>query len=348
MRKLLLLFIIFALFLPADIFADNKSATINISGTESTYCSELAIVEVHSVSQCEVNNISGTITYDKTVLAVFSVEVSDNLSGWTFTIDTSTAGTIKFTGSSNSDFLLQDRTLFTITFIVHSRSETTTYVKSASVSSTITTTQEVEEEVVINQDEIDAAKANGVPEELWPAPIIEKVKKTVENQETVTYQDSSHSIKVTKRVSDDCYLKELSVEDSTMSPTFNKLTNAYKVTIDTKTDVKINYLTEDPKATVVIQDEINNQIIITVTAENGNNNTYVLTIIRQANYDSSSINNDEINNDINNSQVDVDNPTVEVSDKLSLTNIIVLSSLTALSIIGLSIGSIFIYKGTHQ
>ena len=349
MRKFILLFIIFLLFLPNTVLADNKSATINITGSDTTNCSELAIIEVHSVSQCEVNNIKGSITYDKTVLAVFSVEVSDNLSDWNFKVDTSTAGTISFTGSSNSDTLLQDRTLFKVIFIVHARSETTTVIKSTSVSSSITTTEEIEEEVVVNQKEIDEAKANGLPEELWPEPIIEKVKKNVEKKETINYQDGSHSIKVSKKVSDDCYLKELNVNDGTISPTFNKLTNAYKVTIDKKSDININYLTEDPKATVVIQDEVNNQIIITVTAENGNNNTYVLTIIRQENYDSSSVTNDDTNNnDVSNPDIDIDNDNFEISNQLSLSNVIVLSSLTALSIIGLSIGAIFVYKGSHQ
>ena len=347
MRKFLLILIITMMLIPTKIKAANNSATISFTGTTSTYNNELAIIEVHSITQSAVNNISGTINYDKTVLAIFKIEVSDDLGDWNFKVDSSKAGTITFTGTSSSDTLLQDRMLFKITFIVHGSLATSTTLTTGSITSSVKTQDEITEQVVTNQDEIDKAKADGLPEEEWPEPIIEEVKKTVDKEETIEYASSSHTISISKRISSDCYLKELSVDDANISPVFNKLTNAYKVTIDKEAEVKINYTTEDPSATVVIQDEVNNQIVITVTAENGTNNTYVLTIIRQANYDST--------DPKNNTQEDVDpttntdvEPTEKVTTNIDTSTLIVLIGLSIVSVIGISIGSILIYKGSRQ
>lgn len=347
MRRFLLILIITMMLLPTKINAANNNATISFSGTTSTYNGELAIVEVHSITQSAVNNISGTINYDKTVLAIFKIEVSDDLGEWNFKVDSSKAGTISFTGTSSSDTLLQDRMLFKITFIVHGSLATSTSLTTGSVTSTIKTQEEITEKVVTNQDEIDKAKEDGLPEEEWPEATIEEVKKTVDKEETIEYASSSHTISISKRISSDCYLKDLSVDNANISPVFNKLTNAYKVTIDKNADIKINYTAEDSKATVVIQEEVNNQIVVTVTAENGTNNTYVLTIIRQANYDST--------DPKNNTQQDVD-PSIDTSDNntdkvvthMETSTLVILIGLSLVSVIGISIGSILIYKGSRQ
>lgn len=349
MRKFLTILIIFLMFLPYKINAANNNATISFSGTTETNCGELAIIEVHSITQSAVNNISGSITYDKSVLAVFKVEISDNLSSWNFKVDSSKPGIISFSGSSSNDTLLQDRMLFKVIFIVHGQLATSTSISTGSVSSTIKTTEEVTEQIVTNQEEIDKAKEEGIPEEEWPEPIIEEVKKTVDKEETINYDNSSHNINISKKVSSDCYLKDISVDNATISPVFNKLTNAYKVTIDKKSEIKINYVAEDPKATVVIQDEVNNQIVITVTAENGSNNTYVLTIIRQANYDSSAVDNpDNPDDNPDNPIIQPDVPQQNVDSKIDTSTLIILIGLGLVSVIGISIGSILIYKGSRQ
>ncbi len=350
MRKFLSLLIIFLMLLPLNIKAANTNATIAFNGTTETNCGELAIIEVHSITQSAVDNISGSINYDKSVLAVFKVEVSDNLGNWNFKVDSSTPGIIKFYGNSSSDTLLQDRTLFKVTFIVHSQLATSTAITTNSISSNIKTTEEITEQIVTNQDEIDKAKEEGKPEEEWPEPIIEEVKKTVDKEETINYEYASHNISIAKRVSSDCFLKDITIDNATISPTFNKLTNAYKVTIDKKAELKINYLAEDPKATVVVQDEINNQIVITVTAENGSNNTYVLTIIRQTNYDSNADKNDNENNntDIDNPIIQPDNQQEPSTSKIDTPTLIVLIGLSTVALIGISIGSILIYKGSRQ
>ncbi len=326
--------------------AANDSAVVTINGSTSTVCDGLAFVEVSANTQAGVKNIKGQINYDKSVLAVFDVKVSDNLNGWDFKVDFSKAGKISFTGTAKAnDPIDTDRLLFEVTFIVHSSLETTTVVSSSSVTSEITEIEIIQKEVITNQAEIDAAIAAG---EEPPAPIYETVEEEVEKKKTITFENGSHSIKVNKPLSKNCYLKNIEVEDGTISPVFNKLTNAYKVTMNDKTELKINFTKEDEKSTVVIQDEVNNQVVITVTAEDGTNNSYVLTIIRQANYDSSNV---DPNIDDPNIPIDpgVDgNPENNPFAAIDNGKMILIIALIAVSLVGIGVGGTLIYKGSRE
>ncbi len=78
------------------------------------------------------------------------------------------------------------------------------------------------------------------------------------------------------------YLKSLSVEGATLSPAFNKETLEYSVELEPETtSIKVSATKEDSKASVVGTGDIevsegDNQIKIVVTAENGNERTYVI------------------------------------------------------------------------
>ena len=128
-----------------------------------------------------------------------------------------------------------------------------------------------------------------------------------------------------------------------MSPDFNKLTNAYKVIIDESTELKINFIKEDEKSTVVMQDEVNNQIVITVTAEDGSNNSYVLTIIRQADYNSN------IDPNIENPDIPID-PGVNDSAKnnplatIDSGKMFLVITLIVVSLVGIGVGGSMIYR----
>lgn len=204
--------------------------------------------------------------------------------------------------------------------------------------------------VITNQAEIDAAKIaqNNGEDVTIPEPIYETVEEEVEKKRTITFENASHSIKVVKQLSKNCYLKNIEVEDGTVSPVFNKLTNAYKVIINDKTELKINYTKEDERSTVVIQDEVNNQIVITVTAEDGSNNSYVLTIIRQANYDSTNV-----DPNITDPNLPVDPGSDGTSNGGPLAGIensqmIIVIVLIAISLVGIGVGGTLIYKGSRQ
>ncbi|MGI6608389.1 MAG: hypothetical protein ACOX1F_05350 [Erysipelotrichaceae bacterium] len=344
---LILLSILFSISL-LTVSAANDSAVMIINGSTSTICDGLAFVEVNANSQEGVKNIKGQINYDKSVLAVFDVIVSDNLNGWDFKVNTSKAGTISFTGTAKTnDPITSDRLLFTVTFIVHGSLETTTVVSSKAVTSEIIEVETVNTGVIINQDEIDAATVAHESDEsvIIPDPIFET--KDIENKRIITFENASHSIRVVKAISKNCYLKNIEIENGTLSPVFNKLTNAYKVTIDEKSELKINYTQEDEKSTVVIQDEINNQVIITVTSENGNNNSYVLTIIRQANY-----NNTNVDPNIDDPYIPSD-PNVDDNNNNPFASIdnrrmIIIIALAAVSLVGITIGGTLIYKGSRE
>ena len=342
---LILLSILFSISL-LTVSAANDSAIIIINGSNTTICDGLAFVEVNANSQTGVKNIKGQVKYDKSVLAVFDVKVSDNLNGWDFKVDTSKAGVISFNGTATTnDPIDSDRLLFVVTFIVHGSLETTTTVSSSNVTSEIIEIGTVTTTVVTNQEEIDAAREAGEPE---PEPITEQVEEEVENKRTITFENGSHSIKVVKSVSKNCYLKNIEVEKGTLSPVFNKLTNAYKVTINDKEELKINYTKEDEKSKVVIQDEVNNQVVITVTAEDGNNNSYVMTIIRQPNYNHSdpNANVDDPNLPINPGTIDGENGNNLAS--ITNTRAFIIIALVAVSLIGIGVGGSLIYKGSRE
>ncbi len=333
------------------ISAANDSAVMTIKGSNTTITDGLAFVEVNANSQTDVKNIKGQINYDKTVLAVFDVKVSDNLDGWDFKVDYSKAGVISFSGTAKAnDPINSERLLFEITFIVHGSLETTTKVSTSSVTAEVVEKEKVQKEVVTNQEEIDAAKIavqNG-EDVMIPEAIIEIVEEEVEKKRTINFENATHSIKVVKPLSKNCYLKNIEVENGTVSPVFNKLTNAYKVTIDDKAELKINYTKEDERSTVVIQDEINNQVVITVTAQDGSNNSYVLTIIRQANYDSTQVDpNVEDPNLPINPNID-GSPNGNPSASIDNTKTIIIIALVAISLIGIAVGGTFIYKGSRE
>lgn len=78
------------------------------------------------------------------------------------------------------------------------------------------------------------------------------------------------------------YLKSLNIEGATLSPEFNKDTLEYTVELEPETtSIKVNATKEDSKASVtgtgdITVSEGDNKINVVVTAENGNERTYVI------------------------------------------------------------------------
>ena len=87
-----------------------------------------------------------------------------------------------------------------------------------------------------------------------------------------------------KTYSSDNNLKSLSIDDFELSPTFNKDTTEYSLTVDQSVEtVKINATANDDKASVSGIGEVNlsdgdNNIEVKVTAENGNEKIYKIKI----------------------------------------------------------------------
>jgi len=108
------------------------------------------------------------------------------------------------------------------------------------------------------------------------------------NENTLSVSNGSTSVKVITQAeleasySKNNYLSSLSVDGVTLSPEFNKDTLEYSVELEPETtSIKVNATKEDSKASVsgagdIAVSEGDNQIKITVTAENGSERVYVI------------------------------------------------------------------------
>ena len=334
MKKLIrvLLTIAIAVIYSLPLTADGYIASL--TGTTSTYNDELAIVDF-SVSGNNIDNVRGNVNYPADKVTVFSVEKSGSRSNWNVSFDTNEKGRIYFTAQAGSS-TSSSTTLFTVTFVVHSDMNAVNITTSDIVSN-----MTVNEQVVTNQDAIDAArekenmcKANGgcIDEVIIPSPVYEN--RHVNKDQSFT--NGSHTISVSKRVLDSAYLKSAVFKDATMTPVFNKLTTTYKVEVDNKQkELTYDFVLENPECQIDVSDEINNQIIVTVTAEDGDVNSYVFNIVRTSNF----------NPNKQNETVDPANTNaLELSTSLKL----MLAALAVVSIGFIVVGGYYIYIGARE
>jgi len=334
---------------------------LHLDGTISTKCQELALTEFYLGGE-NIGEFSGTITYDKTKLAFMKGIVASKYSTWDIVFDNSTPGVIKIKASRLEEgavLINSEEKIFTIMFVAHTTSVTSTVVNAKGFTGfsieqirQITNQEEIDQKT---QEREDIIVENGHkkptdfgyvdPDSIViPEPIYSE--EIQENKTLVTFPNHSQTIKTEKNKVSDSYLRKIEINNSTFEPTFSRGVYAYKVTVDSKQEIVINCEAEDVDAKVTIEDEVNNQIIINVKAEDGTTSTYVLTIVRQDNYNSSGKN----NNTGGSTNVDpVVNPTVVIEDNLlSTKNIIIYSGLGIIAIIGFVFGGIFISKGAEE
>ncbi len=351
-------------------FSISGSQVDNFQGTITYDSSVLAVFKVE-VNEDFENNYDYQISTSSAGTIAFSFE---------------------YDGDDSSLLINSDTDVFTVTFVVVTDRATSTSITTKSCSSTITTTEEVEEEdtsTITNQAEIDAANAHNAEVDQQQAAydeakaaydeaiangqeptvdlssyevgdyveVPDPVYATVTTQQEVVvdvdYDNSTQNVTITKYVSSDSYLKSLSIEGGSLSPSFSQGIYSYICTIDSQADIDISYTLSDPNSTVVIGEEVNNQISITVTAEDGTSNVYVITINRQDNYTpdedaSSTIVDDDTanddNDDINSSS------TLEAGETIGLDTITILvgALFIVIGLIGFTAGGFLIYKGAHN
>ncbi|MCR5067973.1 MAG: hypothetical protein K6A14_07930 [Erysipelotrichaceae bacterium] len=346
MKKRFLL--ILALFLSLSVItvhADDIKAVLN--GTVKTDVNNL-LISTYTVAGNGYDSVSGTITYDKNVLAFYQYK-DLSPSKWKMEVDTSKAGTIKFTATMGSNRILinSDTDIIRVTFVVIATEETETTVTAKSVKATytVTETKEVEDkDNVLNQAEIDAAIAAG---ETPPDPIYGTKTVEVQTAKSDKLPDAEQNVKITKHLSNDTYLRNLTASKGTLNPAFNKSTNAYRLVIDPNDEFTISCETEDPKASYRVEKEINNQVVINVTAEDGSSNAYVITIIRQTDYNSTE-------NPVNpggNKPVNPSTPAqTTINDSLSLDVLewAVTGGMGLIALAGFIFGGRLIHLGSHN
>ncbi len=356
LRKIIIIGIILLMVFSMIRVGAEETGSITINGTTSTEVDKLAIIEVHATSQNPAYNIKGSVNYDKSVFTIVDVEVSDNLYDWNVNVNTDTLGTISFnaTNGSKNDPIASDRMLFKVRFIVIANDATTSAIKSSGFTSTVTVKEEVEvedKENILNQAEIDEFNAKleaGEIEEGQQAPTPQYGTKKEEksSDKTVEYTNANYSINIKKEKSSNTYLKSLTVSDkATLYPSFSKLTNSYKVTIDPNDDLDLKCIAENPTSKVTIQQEVNNQILINVSSEDGSSNAYVLTIVRQKNYDSTNPVDVNPSDDLPDA---TKGPTAGLLSGYSNNELIIALALASLSLVGFIAGSVLIYKGSRE
>ena len=256
---------------------------VDLSGTASTYNNELAIVDFSFTGE-NVDNIRGNINYPVSQVSLFSVDKNDSVSDWNIAFDTSENGRIYFNAQANGN-VSSVTSLFSMTFVVHS-SDTSVNITTSDIVSNVT----VNDNVIVNQREIDEARekekaceASGgcIYEVVIPQPQYET--RLVNKDQN--YGNDSQTIAVAERKLTSAYLKSAEFKDATITPAFNKLTTSYKVEVDSKVkNLDYSFIPENPACSVDVSEEINNQIIVTVTSESEEVNSYVFTVVRTSNF----------------------------------------------------------------
>ncbi len=283
-KHFLLILMLLLCFSIVPVRANEAKGTL--SGTAKTDIGNL-LISTYTLSGNGYDSVTGTITYDKNVVAFYKYQ-DLSPSKWKFELDSSKPGTIKFTATqgSNPIFITSDTDIVRITFVVIATGKTTTEINATNVkaSYTVTETKEVEDkDNVLNQKEIDEAIEAGLTP---PDPIYGTKTVEVKTAKSDKIPDVSQPVIIDQHLSNDTYLRYLTSSVGTLSPEFNKTTNTYRLIVDPEDQFTIDCDVEDPKAIFHIEREVNNQVIINVTAEDGSANAYVITIIRQKDYNS--------------------------------------------------------------
>lgn len=150
------------------------------------------------------------------------------------------------------------------------------------------------------------------------------IRVTAENGEQRDYK-----IKVIKEASSNNYLTNIITSSGKLNPTFNKETLKYTVEVENEVDnIKVTAKKEDSASTVIGEgvyalEQGENNITLTVEAENGDIRTYELNVIRKQNSNTNLL---RIDNDKNQIVDKVDASTYEINvrneiDEITITAI---------------------------
>ena len=284
MKKLVNAFIIMSALLLTLTPVKAGDFYVTLSGNSNTSNDSLTFVDF-SIGGDSVSNVRGYINYPADQVSIFSIDKNESLSEVTVTFDTKDTGKIYFAAQASSS-IAANTSLFTITYVVHSNTGDIKITTSDVYADVLVT-----EKTVVNQKQIDEAKekekacqAMGgcIDEIIIPDPIYEDRKVNTDQP----FVDDTLTMAVNDRQLHSVYLKKADFPDAKCTPVFNKLTSAYKVEIDSRVP-KLNYdfVPENPYVEMEVSDEINNQIIVTLTDQDGDINSYVFTIIRTINFD---------------------------------------------------------------
>lgn len=317
---------------------DDPTYIASITGTRETEVGHLIITDFIYEGAHLISNLHGEITYDKSSLVLYRVVFSSALSKWKATFKTDVAGKITFdlncTTSSEGDYADDNTALFTMTFIVHQSISDKTRIEGKNIR-TREQRLDTSENNVINMDAINEALEKGLTP---PAPVYGDLKENID----IYFENTGSQILINNPLSSNCYLKSAGFNEGSMYPSFSKLTTAYKVTIENDKKLEYSFIPEADTSQVSVSDEVNSQIVVTVTAENGETNSYVFTIVRtSAHQDPNDPNSNP--DDPGTNPIDPVNPNP--GRERNITMPLILIGIIALAFIG--IGGYFVYQGSH-
>lgn len=332
MKKLSILSIVLALVILAVSAVHPEAAdnSVTLKGSTATTARGMASINIF-VNGDNLDNVKGEINYSADDLVVFELRNNSELNGWSVSMNKDKSGVVSFEASTTSNKISSETLLFSVLFVVHNEKIMDTAITTSNVKTTVTKT----EEYIVNQKEIDQAKYdkdNAISEEIADSIVIpDPIKGTREIKNEVNLASAKHDLKIEKAVSDNAYLKSASFLNATISPVFNKLTNSYTVTVDDKSDIKANVEAEVPTSKVEISEEVNNQVVVTVTSEKGTVSSYVFSIERAHNY----------------------RPPAEPGEdgtprKISSLTVFLLSGLALISIGIIGVGGYYVYIGSRE
>ena len=317
------------------VYADE--ATLTISGSNSTHSGEFLVITV-TANGTDLFNISGTVNYPCDDMVLFEIIPSEVLGGWIINFNYDSAGTIDFNAITNSkDTAINNPTvLFTAKFVILDTNKTQLEITTTDMSSSCYTV----EEVVTNQKEIDAKTAErnacGLNEDCLnsvkvPDPIVKKIET-----ESVGPVDSYvFTANVYDKSSDNSFLKEAEFKNAVMSPSFSKMITKYTIQIDENIDLDYNFVAERPTSTVQVSKEVNGQIVVSVTSEDGGVTSYIFNINRIKK------NRDHTGQEANNMATNI------IPGQLSSTTLYLLIALVVVGLGIIAIGGYYVYQGSH-
>ncbi|MBR0137389.1 MAG: hypothetical protein IJM15_03180 [Erysipelotrichaceae bacterium] len=312
----------------------DPSYIATITGTSETEVGHLIISEFNVNGSHQLSNLHGVITYDRNSLILYRVVFNTELTGWKSNFDTSSAGKISFnlnfSSSSEGDVINDDMKMFTMIFIVHENLEDTVKIRSSGVYTRIEKTV-TSENNVINMDEINAALENG---ETPPEPVYGDLTEKID----ICYDDVSATVHIREPKSSNSYLKSATFTNGKITPSFSKLMTSYKVTIDASQKLEHSFVPEIDSSTVSVSDEVNSQIVVTVTAEDGSTNSYVFSIERTG-----GSSNPAGPNGNNTDPVDPGKPNTGRENNMKIQLILI----GAIALAFIVIGGYFVYQGSH-
>lgn len=347
MAKKFFIFILMLLMFITPVYADSASSSFN--GTASSCKDEFVLVDYYITGK-ELENFKGTIKYDAGILKLFDYRLSD-LSNWSLSMNADKDGEITFSGEMSDDAIIStslinsQTKIVSLRFVLLTDSGTSTSVTATGVTSTKTVDVE-DKSKIVNQSDIDEARMHNTAEsskkDLDPeyVPDIVEVPDPIYGSKpqttTTKFKDVKHVVKISKKLSSNAYLKSLSIPNGTLSPSFTKLNKSYNLSVNANDTINVNAVAENPNSSVDVKSEANNQIVISVTAEDGTIDNYILNVERT-----------EV---VTPDQKEPQDPNKKSGFSLNVTNkttliFLILIGVIALGFIG--IGSYYVYIGSH-